>query len=98
MTDPRCNDARLSLALRHAGGLGQRSPHQLMLRAAGTIEAIEQTLIIIHCAIERGDVELAKLRLQSLDRTLGCENVVMNNVCTDEYQHNEQRNTSINGN
>jgi hypothetical protein len=98
MTDPRCNQTRLSLALRHAGERGQATKHELMLRAAGAIGDVERTLGIIWIALERGDLELAKLRLKHIENVLGCEGIVINREYTSVYQHNKKRNISTNAN
>jgi hypothetical protein len=96
--DPRANDARLSLALLHAGRRGNATKHELMLRAADAIGEVERTLGIIWIALERGDLELAKLRLQHIENVLGCEGIVINRENTSVYQHNKKRNTSTHAN
>jgi hypothetical protein len=96
--DPRTNNARLSLALLHAGGRGNATKHELMLRAADAISEVERTLGIIWIALERGDLELAKLRLQHIENVLGCEGIVINRENTSVYQHNKKRNISTNAN
>ena len=89
MTDPRIKNVRLSAALRYASGLGQRSPHQLMLRAAEAIADIEQTLSVIQMAIDRGDLELTKLRLKHISNVLGCGDIVINGVDTNANPHSQ---------
>src|SRR5690242_16781821 len=88
MTDPRTKNTRLSAALRYASGLGQRSPHQLMLRAAEALADIEQTLSVIQMAIDRGDWELIKLKLKHISKVLGCGDIVIDGVDTDANPHN----------
>jgi hypothetical protein len=80
MTDPRTEDSRLSIALRHAAARGATDKHRLMLRVATVLADIEQTLSVIQMAIDRDDLELTKLRLKRIVNALGCGNVVTNAV------------------
>ena len=94
--DPRCNQTRLSLALLHAGGRGNATKHVLMLRAADAIGEVERTLDSIRLALERGDLDLAKLRLQHIENVLGCGNIVINSDRTERYSHDTKQDTSEN--
>jgi hypothetical protein len=94
--DPRTNNTRLSLALLHAGGRGNATKHELMLRAAKAIGEVERTLGIIWIALERGDLELAKLRLQHIENVLGSGNIVINSDRTERYSHDTKQDASEN--
>jgi hypothetical protein len=98
MTDPRHKVPRISVALLHAGSCGGTSKHELMLRAAQAVCEVERTLGIIWIALERGDLELTKLRLKHIENVLGCEGIVINREYTSVYQHNKKRNISTNAN
>lgn len=96
MTDPRTNNARLSLALLHAGERGNATKHILMLRAADAIGEVERTLGVIWIALERGDLDLAKLRLKHIENVLGCGNIVIKSDRTEIYLHDTKQDESEN--
>src|SRR4051794_25166444 len=89
---------RLASALYAAGERGGSRKHDLMLRAAGVICEIESLLTIIHQAMERGDHDLVKLRVQDITQVLGCENIVMKNVDTAQYTNNMKQASAQNCN
>jgi hypothetical protein len=61
---------RLSHLLRQAGMRGMSEKHQLMHHAADALVEVEHTMTAIDRAIERGDMDLVKLRLKHIANLL----------------------------
>ena len=82
---------RLSHSLRQAGLRGLSDKHRLMRDAANALDDVERTLAAIMRALERGDIDVVKLRLRDITKLLGYEIVVMNHVWTEEYKDNPKQ-------
>lgn len=89
---------RIAAALYAAGERGESRKHNLMLRAAAAVCDVEYLLVIIHQAMERGDIALVKMRLRDIAKILGCENIVMNAVDIAQYNKESKHDTAQNGN
>ena len=82
---------RLSYLLHQAGARGLSDKHRLMRHAAYKLGAVEMTLAAIMRALERGDIDVVKLRLRDITKLLGYEIIVMNHVWTEEYKDNSKQ-------
>ena len=63
----------LSYLLRRAGSRALSDKHRLMRHAAEALADVEHTLVAIDRAIERGDMDVVKLRLKHIAKRLGHE-------------------------